>query len=131
VIYLDTSVLLAEILVEDERPPPAFWQLPRISSRLLEYETMVRMQAYRLGQQYLDLARDLLNETALLELTPQVLERALAPFAKPVRTLDALHLASLHYLREARAQDITLATYDDRLRAAAVALGVSLYDLRS
>jgi predicted nucleic acid-binding protein len=129
VIYLDTSVLLAEILAEDVRPPPGFWQMPRISSRLLEYETLVRVQAYGFGQQYVELARDLLSETALLELTPPVLERALAPFPKPVRTLDALHLASLHYLRENRAQEVVLATYDDRLRRAAVALGVGIHEL--
>lgn len=127
-IYLDTSVLLAEVLAEDTKPPSSFWQLPRISSRLLEYETLVRLHAYRVEPEYLALARDLLSETALIELSPHVLERAREPFSKPVRTLDALHLASLHYLHSERAQKISLATYDDRLQAAATALGIDLHD---
>jgi predicted nucleic acid-binding protein len=129
VIYLDTSVLLAEVLAEDRKPPSSFWQLPRISSRLLEYDTLVRLQVYRVEPEYLALARDLLSETALLELSPHVLERALEPFPKTVRTLDALHLASLHYLHGVRAQKVSLATYDERLQDAATALGIGIHDL--
>lgn len=128
-IYLDTSVLLAEVLAEDRKPPSSFWRVPRISSRLLEYETLVRLQAYRVEPEYLALARDLLNETALIELSPHVLERALEPFSRPVRTLDALHLASLYYLHSERAQKVSLATYDDRLRTAATALGIGIHEL--
>ena len=128
-IYLDTSVLLAEVLAEDRKPPSSFWQLPRISSRLLEYETLVRLQAYRVEPEYLALARDLSSETALLELSPHVLEPALEPFPKTVRTLDALHLASLHYLHGVRAQKVSLATCDERLQDAATALGVGIHDL--
>ena len=36
---------------------------------------------------------------ALLDLSPFVLGRALDPFPVAVRTLDALHLASMDYLR--------------------------------
>jgi hypothetical protein len=43
----------------------------------------------------------------------------------PVRTLDALHLASIEFLRE-RGQDVELATYDDRLAAAAQKLDIKL-----
>jgi hypothetical protein len=67
----------------------------------------------------------LLGRVALLELTPQVLARALEPFPAPVRTLDALHLASIDYLRERR-QPVELATYDDRLAAAARRLHIPL-----
>jgi len=37
-IYLDTSVVLAELLAEDERPPDSLWDDTLVSSRLLEYE---------------------------------------------------------------------------------------------
>jgi len=43
-----------------------------------------------------------------------------------VRTLDALHLASLSFLRE-RGRDVTLATYDERMREAAGRMGIDLY----
>jgi len=45
--------------------------------------------------------------------------------AAPVRTLDALHLASAEFLRR-RGQPIELATYDERLLAAAQSLGVPI-----
>ena len=54
--------------------------------------------------------------------------RALEPFPRPVRTLDALHLASSEFLRE-RQPAIRLATYDSRQAAAAKAMGIVLYDL--
>ena len=53
-----------------------------------------------------------------LELTTPILARALEPFPAPVRTMDALHLASLDFLRE-NGQVVELATYDDRLARAA------------
>jgi predicted nucleic acid-binding protein len=59
---------------------------------------------------------------------PAVLERALEPFPVPVRTLDALHLASLEFLRE-RGQRPELATYDERLAEGARALGIPVLDL--
>jgi len=37
-IYLDTSVVLAELLAEDQRPPDGPWDDTLVSSRLLEYE---------------------------------------------------------------------------------------------
>jgi hypothetical protein len=45
-----------------------------------------------------------------------------------VRTLDALHLASLDFLRS-RQPAVRLATYDARLAAAAAAMGMKLYPL--
>ena len=63
---------------------------------------------------------------ALLELAPPVLARALDPFPIPVRTLDALHLSSIEFLRQ-RQQQVELASYDERLIAGARALHISLY----
>lgn len=37
-IYVDTSVALAELLAEDRRPGEHFWNETLVSSRLLEYE---------------------------------------------------------------------------------------------
>jgi hypothetical protein len=37
-IYVDTSVILADLLAEDVHPPPGFWQESLVSSRVLEYE---------------------------------------------------------------------------------------------
>jgi len=128
VIYLDSSVALAHLLAEDRTPPPALWQEPLITSRLLEYEIWNRLNARGLNRSHGEHARRLVGRVAIIELAPPVLERALEPFPTPVRTLDALHLASIEFLR-GRRQSVELASYDNRLVAAALALGVPLLDL--
>jgi predicted nucleic acid-binding protein len=127
-IYLDTSVALAHILSEDQAPPEKLWQETLISSRLLEYELWTRIHGHNLTPSHSDEARALLNRIAFVELSPQVLTRALEPFPKPVRTLDALHLASMDFLRR-QGQTISLASYDTRLGAAARALRFPIYKL--
>jgi len=128
VIYLDTSVALAHLLAEDRRPPPELWAEELVSSRLMEYELWTRLNAQGLVRSHGDLARLLLARLAWLELRPSVLERALHPFPLPVRTLDALHLASVGFLRE-HGKDVTLATYDERMAGAARAMGIPLLAL--
>ena len=123
-IYVDTSVVLAQLLAEDRRPPPALWDEQLVASRLVEYETWVRLHALRRATSHGEAARDLLSRLSLVELSPIVLERALEPFPAPVRTLDAIHLSSLEFLR-ARRLEVSLATYDDRMARAAAALGIS------
>ena len=124
-IYLDTSVALAHLLAEDRRPADSLWQQPLVASRLLEYELWTRLNARRLGASHGELARRLVERLAILEMLPNVLARALEPFPAPVRTLDALHLASIEFLR-ARGQTIELASYDERLTVAAKAIGIPI-----
>jgi len=128
VIYLDSSVVLAQLLAEDRVPPERLWGEPLIASRLLEYEVWTRIHARRLGQSHGDAVRALIGRLALIELAPPVLVRALEPFPRPVRTLDALHLASIEFLRS-QGQAPALASYDARLVAAARALKIPIYDL--
>jgi predicted nucleic acid-binding protein len=128
VIYLDTSVALAHLLAEDRAPPDRLWQENLISSRLLEYEVWTRIHARKLTHSHSDEARSLLSRVALIELSPSVLARALEPFPKPVRTLNALHLASMEFLRK-QGQVVTLASYDDGLTNGARALRFPLYKL--
>jgi len=122
-IYVDSSVALAHLLAEDRSPPESFWQGDLISSRLLEYEVWTRLHARKLASSHGDHARELIGRMALIELAPAVLARATEPFATAVRTLDALHLASIEFLR-ARGQAVELATYDQRMLAAARTLAI-------
>jgi hypothetical protein len=55
---------------------------------------------------------------SLVELDRAVLTRALHPFPVPVRTLDALHLATAGYLQQ-RGGDVRVATYDPRMAGVA------------
>lgn len=127
-IYLDSSVALAHLLVEDCVPPAALWAEPLVSSRLLEHELWTRVHARRLGTSHGDMVRALLGRVALLELAPPVLVRALEPFPVPVRTLDALHLASMDFLRT-HGQPVRLASYDERLLTVARRLDIDVYAL--
>lgn len=127
-IYLDTSVALAHLLAEDRSPPESLWAQTLVSSRLLEYELWTRVHARGLTHSHGEYVRTLIGQVALLELAPPVLARALEPFPHPVRTLDALHLASMEFLR-AQGQPVQLASYDKRLLAAARDLNFDPVDL--
>jgi PIN domain len=127
-IYLDTSVALAQLLAEDRVPPEGLWQEPLISGRLIEYEIWTCIHALKLARSHGDEVRTLLGRIALVELSLPFLARALEPFPKPFRTLDALHLASMDFVRK-QGQTLTLASYDDRQITAAQALRFSIYAL--
>ncbi len=128
-IYVDTSVALAQLLAEDRFPDPSFWQEETlVSSRLLEYEVWTRVNAMGLGPTHAEDVRSMLGHLAFLELERPVLVRALEPFPAPVRTLDALHLASIEFLR-GLGQRPSLATYNRRQAEAARALAIPLLSL--
>src|SRR5262249_50798462 len=122
VIYIDSSVAMAQLLSEARAPRFSLWQEPLVSSRLLEYEIWNRMYAYRLGDTRGDDIRAMLALVDLLEMSRAILTRALAPFPVSVRPLDGLHLATLDSLRR-NGEPVELASYDTRLIAAARALG--------
>ncbi len=128
VIYLDSSVAIAEILAEDRVPPAALWNDDLIASRLIEYEVWVRLHARGLAEVNAEPARQLLGRISLVDLLPTVLARALDPFPATLRTLDALHVATIVYLRD-NGQNVRLASYDRRMVAAAQGLGIPVYDL--
>lgn len=127
-IYIDTSVALAHLFAENRRPPAGLWNETLIASRLVQYEVWNRVHRRNLAESHGDAATAMLGRIALLELTPPVLSRALAAFPIPLRTLDALHVASIEHLR-GQAQNVELATYDRRMTDAARALGIPLFDL--
>lgn len=127
-IYLDTSVILSRLFAEPKSPPDAFWMQELTSSRLLDYEVFNRLHARAADGVLLQDARTLLDSVELLELSSEILSRALQPFPVPVRTLDGLHLASMVYTR-GHGQTIELATYDQRLATAAQVLGFPLSKL--
>ena len=127
-IYVDSSVLLAHLFAEVRRPPEQLWEGDIVSSRLLEYEVWVVLHSRFRAESHGEQARELLKGVGMVDLWPIALERALEPFPVPLRTLDALHLATLSYLFRQQRR-IELATYDQRMAAAADALGVPVFDL--
>ena len=119
--------MLARLFAEDRSAPDAFWSQTFVASRLLEYEVFNRVHARGAAASHAGDARQIVDRVNLLELSEAVLGRALRPFAQPVRTLDALHLATMDFLR-GQGLGLALATYDQRLAASAVALGFALAD---
>ena len=94
-IYIDSSVALAQLLFEARAPLASLWQEWLVSSRLLEYELWNRVHAHRLTISRADDIRAMLALVDMIEMTGPVLARALEPFPIAVRTLDGLHLATL------------------------------------
>lgn len=127
IVYLDTSVLLAQLFAEDRVPPKVFWSQRLVASRLLEYEAFNRVHARNASATHGVAARSLVDRVDLVDMSSRVLGRALLHFPHPVRTLDALHLATLDFLQK-QGLELALATYDQRLAAAAVGLGFALAD---
>ncbi len=73
-----------------------------------------RINTRRLADSHGDLVRSLIGRIAIIEMVPPVLKRALEPFPAPVRTLDAIHLAAIEFVRSHGAS-VQLASYDERL----------------
>ncbi len=124
-IYLDSSVLLASVFREWRSPRATLWDEELTSSRLLGYEVWTRLNAYGLASSHGNRVSARLYRVSFVELSARVLARALEPFPVALRTLDALHLATVDFIR-ARSEEIELASYDSRLIAAAQALGIPL-----
>jgi predicted nucleic acid-binding protein len=123
VIYIDSSVVLADLFAESKSPPESLWDQDIGSSRLLVYEVWNRLGVRRLTIPQKERAHALLGRIDVTEMSEQALRRALIPFPISVRTLDALHLATMEFIRE-RGETLELASYDNRLLAAAAALGI-------
>ncbi len=127
-IYLDTSVAIAQLLAEDRLPPAELWNDVLVSSRLLEVELWNAIHRRRLERSHGELARRFLESVAFAELSRDVLRRATEPFPTPVRTLEALHLATILFLRD-QGLALRLASYDRRMLEAAARLEIPLAPL--
>jgi predicted nucleic acid-binding protein len=125
VTYIDSSVALAYVLAEVRMPAQDFWDSTLVSSQLLAYEVWNRLQKGRPTRTIEDDPRALLSGIELIDLSEVVLARALEPWPVPIRTLDALHLATADYL-QGQGESIDLASYDGRLIAAAQAIGIPI-----
>jgi predicted nucleic acid-binding protein len=131
VAYLDTSAVLRAVL-ERGLTPEVEHQLSRsrylVTSRLALVETaraLLRLRAEGSAEAVIaDAARELdsiFARCTIWELTPAVCDLAaqVAPL-RPLRTLDAIHLATWLLARR-HLGDVVLLTTDERLRGAAAA----------
>lgn len=126
-IYLDASVALAHLFVEQRSPPAAIWSEEITASELLKYEIWNRIHVRGLGRSHAQVVGTLLDRVTLVEMSPKVLARALEPLPVQVRTLDSLHLATIDFLR-GQGHTVELVSYDKRMQAAAGAMGIAIYE---
>jgi predicted nucleic acid-binding protein len=133
-LYAETSAVLRWLFAEagGETIRAALAAADKVtSSRLALIETRrVVRRAERDGRITAAQAADLLSvfaqaasTWAILEISEEVARRAEDGFpSEPLRTLDAIHLASALFLRQSF-PDLAILTADDRVRANAALLG--------
>ena len=126
-IYVDTSVALALLLAEGRQPSDSLWRESLVSSRLLTYEIWTRLHVYNVQEVHRNTARAFIGRVSLIEMTPTVLDWIVdsIPTDVNLRTLDAIHIATCIYLKNA-GQEISLASYDERMSAVAKTLNISV-----
>lgn len=137
IVYLDTSVILRVLLREPNRTDLwGKWE-KAYSSSLWRVEALRTTDRLRLTREITDtevadMVRDIqaLNDTlAIFPLDSRTLQRASETFPTAIGTLDAIHLASAIFIREAQPIDLFL-THDSQLGTAARSLGFQVVGIR-
>ncbi len=138
IAYLDSSVVLRVIL--GQRDKLRAWKTIErgVASALVQVECLRTLDRFRLraGLSDEDLAERrqtvfrIIEETEVVEPSMVVLDRAARPFPTELGTLDAIHLATALMWREAREEEIIMATHDRALGTAAQASGLRVVGLK-
>lgn len=119
--FLDSSAIVK--LVLDEAESAAIERVlngERFAASALVRTEVVRA-VLRRAPARVKLARDVIDQARLIRIDPHVLDLAATIDPPTLRSLDAIHLASALELRE---ELEAFVAYDDRLLAAASALGM-------
>lgn len=133
--YLESSAVVAALLEHDVtamEPGPAGTRLVTSALTLAETARAIirarvagRLTA-ELEQEAVRALRTFARRCFVLEIDPRVLSRVGRRFpVEPIRTLDALHLATAELLDESP-QLVTVVTRDARVRENALALGFAV-----
>lgn len=133
--YVETSALLSIALEGNARLSAALASAPSLITSALTFVEFERAILRRRRDGTLTAAeetkaqrwvREFADACYVMDLDGDVLERAKVPFKiEPVRTLDALHLASIELLAR-RLGWLVVVSCDDRVRENAAALGFHL-----
>jgi predicted nucleic acid-binding protein len=131
IAYLDASVLMRLVLGQPGRLREWKSIEEGVSSVIAEVECLRTLDRLHhrgdVGDRDVGPRREaiykLLNEFTLVDVSRVVLGRAGEPLAVPLGTLDAIHLATALTWRDKIGADMTFATHDAALAAAARAMG--------
>ena len=135
--YVDSSVVLRVILSAHDSL--AEWNEidQYAASALLRVECYRAIDRIRLMGQATEVEaasrqrslEELLRHVNLIDVSPRVLQSASGSFPVPLKTLDAIHLATAMSWREAEGEPLVFATHDRKLGLAARATGFRVLGL--
>jgi uncharacterized protein len=120
-IYLDSSAIVKLVVKEPESAALHRYlrrRRPLVSSALARAE--VGRALLPLGEAALRRGQDVLSRLELIRINDRILAAAGSLLPTELRTLDAIHLATAQQLEADLAR---LVTYDERMSAAAEAIG--------
>ena len=132
ILYIDSSAILRRLLSQAGALEEDEEYSILVTSALSEVECLRSVDRLRLRERMDDGRATALREGVFrllegierVEITPALLGRASQPMPTALGTLDAIHLATALAWRERADEDLTLATHDRALGAAARASGV-------
>jgi len=129
--YLDSSVILRKAL--SDGPLLGEWEALShvVISDLTEVECLRTVDSARFNERiaqdaYITLRiglQELFRSTDRIALTPAILRRASDRFPVPLKTLDAIHIATALTVRDVHMPDLVFATHDQKLAFAARTMG--------
>ncbi len=128
--YVDASVLLRPLL-DQEAPLDPRRLHPGVTSRIARVEVFralerVFLQGHIRERSYLvrlEAAHAMLKRIAVAELERGILDRAEGSMPTPLKSVDAIHLATAMHFRDVSGDPLLIATHDRALAAAARANG--------
>ena len=137
IAYVDSSVVSRVVMRQPNRLVELETCTQRLTSLLTQLECLRAMDKARLDEgldQDEILARRLvlfqqLRRMSRIAVARSMLDRAGSSFPLPVKTLDAIHLATALQLRERRYHELVFATHDRQQGRAAAALGFEVIGL--
>ena len=132
--YIDASVVLRIVLDQPGQLAGAERLDEPLTSSLTLVEVLRTMDRVRLGGRvgsetlsvHYRMARELVDRFSVVDLDATVLQRAAEPMRTPLRTLDALHLATALRWCEATGDTLLFATHDRELAEAAAIAGLEV-----
>jgi hypothetical protein len=137
IAYVDSSVVSRVVMRQPNRLVELETCTQRLTSLLTQLECLRAIDKARLDEgldQDEILARRLvlfqqLRRMSRIAVARSMLDRAGSSFPLPVKTLDAIHLATALQLRERRYHELVFATHDRQQGRAAAALGFEVIGL--
>lgn len=133
-VYVDSSAVV-RIVARQPRPLANISALGKaVASALIEVEVPRAIEFLRAAGKLNDDAaaaaladgREMLRGFDIMEIDALVRRRASGPLGLPLRSLDAIHLASALLWRERFGDELSFATHDERLARAAQTHGLGV-----